>query len=118
MKTLVFFAALVLSGAAYADELTLNDLPGILYKLRGCNESKGIFSGSSIVCRVPAEDLWAAVSSDGSLTLFRKRSYGDTMYARGRTVTELLRDFAGRINDDQTTNKAMLETLAPFLPTQ
>lgn len=119
---LIMIAALMLvaSGARAQTELTLNDLPGILYKLRGCTEEASgfIVRSTTTSCRVPSSDLWASVDSAGSLTLFRKRSYGDTTYANGKNVPELLRDFARRINDDNATNKIMLEALAPFLPSQ
>ena len=118
MRTIILTALLLATPAVAADEPTLNDLPAILYKLRGCTESHSLLGGTTITCRIRSEDLWASVQSDGHLTLFRNRSYGDTTYARGDSVGALLRDFAQRINDDSTANKAMLDALAPYLPTQ
>lgn len=102
---------------AIAAEPTLNDLPMILKQLRGCTETHGVFS-SSIECRVDEKDLWIAIDSSGRLSLFRQRSYGDVTYAYGRTVAELLRNFAARLNEDQQANAATLRALAPYLPTQ
>jgi hypothetical protein len=113
---IALLGAALLSNPALAADPTINDLPGILLKLRGCSESKSLFSGSA--CKTAKEDLWASVDSDGSLTLFRKRSYGNTTYASGRNVTELLRDFATKINDERDAGKEMLDVLAPYLSTQ
>jgi hypothetical protein len=109
----LFFAA-----AAHADEPTLNELPGILMKLRGCEQIHGIFTSTTTVCRIEEKDLWVSVSSSGHLHLFKSRNYGDTIYADGDSVGALLRDFAQRINADRDNGKVMLDMLAPYLPSQ
>lgn len=119
MKKLIMIIVLALTAStALADDLTLNELPSILLKLRGCTESRSFLSGSTTVCKIPKSDLWAAVGGDGELTLFRQRSYGNTTYAHGNSVGELLRDFAAKINEDRTLGQSMLDALAPFLPSQ
>ena len=117
MKLLIIAAALFTSSASAAD-LSLNDLPGILQKLRGCTETKSFLSGTTNHCLVEEKDLWASVRSDGSLTLFKTRSYGDTTYANGKNVNELLRDFAAKINENREGEKQMLDALAPYLESQ
>lgn len=119
MKKAILSAILFCSASsAGASELTLNDLPEVLLKLRGCTETRSFLSGPTRVCRVAKEDLWASVGSDGDLTLFKRRSYGDTTYAHGRTVNDLLRDFAAKINSDRDQGKEMLDALGPYLETQ
>lgn len=100
-------------------QLTLNDLPRILYKLRDCQETKTlvIFPNGS-TCRLTNSDLWASVDSTGGMTLFRQKSYGDTTYAKGRTVADLLRDLARQLNEERAQDKAILDAVASFLPTQ
>lgn len=117
MRLLVSLFLLCSLSPAFADDLTLNDLPAVLQKLRGCAESRGVFTNSTI-CRVPSDHLWVSVASDGSLTLFQQRSYGDTTYARGASVPALLRDFASKLNAEQAGNKAMLQAIGQYLPTQ
>lgn len=118
MKKLVLVvAAIVLSNGAQAADLTLNDVPTILQKLRGCTESKGVF-GNSMSCRVEKSDLSVNVESDGRLLLMQRRSYGDTLFARGATVTDLLQNYAQKLNESRANEKATLDALAQFLPTQ
>lgn len=116
----LFLAALLLAAVpAQAQELTLNDMPKILYELRGCKEIKGNWvSSNSIICNIPDKNLWASINSKGELTLFNRKDYGDTTYAYGRNVKELLQDFAVKINSEQNKNKQFLESLAPYLATQ
>lgn len=105
------------TGIALGAEPTLNDLPMILQKLRGCSEVRGVF-GNTSTCSVDGKDLWVAIEGDGKLTLFRQRSYGDMIYAHGDNVTELLRNFAASLNKDRDRDKMMLDALSPLLPTQ
>lgn len=117
MKKIMVIVAMLMSGSAYCAEPTLGDLPDILQKLRGCTEKKSTFS-STTVCVIPKEDLWVAIHGDGSLTLFRHRRSADSIYATGNTVSELLRDFASKLNSDRAENKVMLDAAAQYLPSQ
>lgn len=118
MKTLM---ALLLSTtlAAAAEDLTLNDLPGVLYKLRDCHDEPGFLGlfKNGTTCRLTVGELWVSVHSDGELTLF-KTDHAHTKYGSGHTVSEMLRDFARALNEEQVDNKAILERLAPYLPGQ
>lgn len=111
MKTLA--ALLLMTSVAFAAEPTLNDIPSILQKLRGCKA--GYVSTS---CKLKADRLWISIRADGSLTIFYRQYSSDSVYAEGDTVTELLRNFATKINDDRDNGKIMLDAIAPLLPTQ
>ena len=117
-RTIILASLLLFAGPSYAADLSLNDLPGVLQKLRGCAETKSFLNGTTTRCAVEEKDLWASIKSDGSLTLFKSRSYGDTTYANGRNVNELLRDFAAKINENRDGEKQMLDALAPYLESQ
>lgn len=118
MNKYIAIAAVLVSTPSFGADLTLNDLPNILQKLRGCTETRSFLSGLSQSCKIPAGDLWIAVNGDGKLTLFKKRPYGDTTYANGNSVNELLQDFAAKLNDSRNLEKEMLDNLGPFLATQ
>ena len=123
MKTIALFIFIgIVTVPAVAAEPTLNDLPSILMKLRGCTTTTlhSLLGGRNVVttCRIAKRDLWASVDLSGHLTLFRQRSWGDNTYADGDTVTELLRDFASKINEERETQKIMLDAMAPYLPSQ
>lgn len=111
-------AAILVSTSSFGADLTLNDLPAILQKLRGCTETKSFLSGTSQSCKIPSGDLWVSVNGDGKLTLFKQRSYGNTTYANGNSVNELLQDFAAKLNNNRNVEKEMLDNLGPFLATQ
>lgn len=117
MKKVIVLVGCLLATPVSASDLTLNDLPMVLKQLRGCTEVHGVF-GKSLTCDISAKDLWVSVGSDGELTLFKSRSYGDITYAHGNNVNELLRDFADNLNRDQRSNKKMLDAMALYLPTQ
>lgn len=114
MKKVLLLIACLIAAPAFASEITLNDLPGILQKLRGCSTNTVGYES----CKIDKANLWVSVAGDGSLTLFRQKSYGDTTYARGKNVPDLLHDFAVTLNREQTTNKEMLESISTYLPTQ
>lgn len=119
IRPLACIALLAFSAPAKAADLALNDLPGILLKLRGCTEVRSFLSSSQQICRVAEKDLWVSVSSSGSLTIFKTRNYGgDTTYATGTTIKDLLRDFATKINAERDGQKEMLDALAPYLEGQ
>jgi len=103
--------------AARAEELTLNDLPRVLEQINTiCRESDGYF-GKSQVCE--RRNVWVAVEPGGKLTLFSRRSAGgESVYASGGTVSELLRDYAAKLGRQRADDAVVLERLAPFLPTQ
>lgn len=102
-----------------AQELTLNNLPKILYDIRGCKEHKNLIGTNSIICQIPDKNLWATINSKGELTLFQRKDYGgDTTYAYGKNIKELLQDYATKINNNQALNKTILENLVPYLATQ
>lgn len=112
MKFILLLITILLAPTiSRADEPTLSDLPSILQKMRGCSETR-IFLGTETRCFIKKEDLWASVDSEGRLTLFRRRSYGDTTYATGSTVTALLHDFASKINEERETSKIVLDAIA------
>lgn len=83
MKKIALIGMLLFTGAASARDLTLNDIPAILQKMRGCTETKGVIYGSSMACRLSKSDLSINVESDGELLLMQRRSYGDTLFAHG-----------------------------------
>jgi hypothetical protein len=115
--TATLLVTVLLVRTAHAAELTLNDLPGILLKLRQCTNEHSMFSSDTTECKIASEDLWAAVDSDSRLTLFAHQPYrGDTIYATGNNVPALLRDFAAKINAERVINDGMLKALAPYLP--
>jgi hypothetical protein len=92
---------------------SLNDLPQILQKLRDCKD--GTFGQT---CAVDSTDLWVSVHSDGALTIFRHKDSGDNTFAEGRSVQELLQNFATQLTHERAINKTMLDALAPYLPSQ
>lgn len=113
MRKTIFAITLLCSTNVMAEELTLNSIPEILFNLRGCKTS--ILSTS---CKIPESDIWIAVRGDGTLTLFKQQKYGDTIYANGKTVKELIADFARVLNESRARESEMLEALGPYLQTQ
>ena len=118
MKKLMLALLMVTAIPAHSEEqLTLNDIPRVLQALRGCTETKGMFS-TTLECKLPKDKLWISVDTEGKLTLFYRKYSSETIYAEGRNLRNLLLDFGYKINQDRENGKTMLDGMAPFLPTQ
>lgn len=103
-------AGLLLCGLALpasAAELTLNDLPAVLNKLRDCG-----------VIRCEAKAL-AILKDDGTLAInYENKARSIDLYGRGGSVSEALADLAGKLNAMGADSKATVGRIAPLLPTQ
>ncbi len=105
--TRIILALLLLTNGAYAAELTLNDLPAVLSKLRDCG----------MVSCGEAKAL-AIVKDDGTISINYDNRRGIDVYGRGATISLALADLASKLNAMGADSKATVQRLGPMLPTQ